>query len=134
MFFSKNAGVLGWFPPKIHQNHQSSASAIPPVEPAARQRGAAASSNQRRGCGGAAAKERLSREALADDDFPMFFPNLMVILDGGLDGDLDGDFCRVLGTIHDIHDGEEQQMVISHYRIVVCIVYEWLYFDVIRSG
>ena len=53
-----------------------------PVEPAARQRGAAASSNQRRGCGSAAAKERLSREALADGDFPMFFPILMVILDG----------------------------------------------------
>ena len=103
-----------------------------PVEPAARQRGAAASSNQRRGCGSAAAKERLSREALADGDFPMFFPILMVILDGDF-GWWFLDFCRVLGTIHDIHDGEEQ-MVISHYRIVVCIVYEWLYFDVIRSG
>lgn len=43
------------------------------TEPAAHQRGAAASSEQRRGCGGAAAKERLSREALADGDFPCVF-------------------------------------------------------------
>ena len=44
-------------------------------EPAARQRGTAADSEQRRGCGGAAAQERLQREALADGDSP----NLLVV-------------------------------------------------------
>ena len=45
-------------------------------EPAARQRGTAADSEQRRGCGGAAAQERLQREALADGDD---VPTLLVV-------------------------------------------------------